>query len=103
MQKPCKQCNTPFEIIQEDLDFYNKVSPVINGKKYPIPEPTLCPDCRQQRRLAHCNEFKLFQTKCDLCGKATLTEHSPSEKKDPILQRMLAWRQMGSQRLWQRF
>ncbi len=34
MQKNCKQCSEQFEITDEDLKFYDKVSPVFNGKKY---------------------------------------------------------------------
>lgn len=48
--KICKQCSTSFPITDKDMKFYEKVSPVFNNKKYLIPPPTLCPDCRQQRR-----------------------------------------------------
>lgn len=66
-----------FEIMDEDLNFYKEVSPVFNGKKYLIPPPTFCPDCRQQRRLALCNERFLYPGKCGLCNKQTLTEYPP--------------------------
>ncbi len=77
MQKNCKQCAQPFEITDEDLAFYDKVSPVFAGKKYLIPPPTLCPDCRQQRRLAFRNERKLYQRKCDMTGKEILSIYAP--------------------------
>ncbi|MBI2415785.1 MAG: zinc-ribbon domain containing protein [Candidatus Kerfeldbacteria bacterium] len=32
-----------------------------------VPQPTLCPDCRQQRRLAWRNERNLYRDQCDLC------------------------------------
>src|SRR3989338_6501893 len=76
----CRNCKTEFRIDESDMKFYEKVSPILNGQKYLLPPPTLCPDCRQQRRLAHCNEFHLYQANCDLCKKPGLTEHSPSEK-----------------------
>jgi hypothetical protein len=74
MQKKCVNnwCNTSFEITDEDVSFYEKVSPVINGKKYQIPKPTLCPDCRQQRRYAIRNERKLFKSNCDNCDQNML-------------------------------
>ena len=68
MKKPCKQCSVQFEITQDDLAFYDKVSPVFNGVKYQIPEPSLCPDCRQQRRLTFRNERKLYKRQCDGTG-----------------------------------
>jgi len=65
MNKTCRQCSHSFETTEEDLKFYDKVSPVFNGKKYLIPPPTLCPDCRQQRRLAFRNEHSLYTRNCD--------------------------------------
>ena len=62
MKKSCKQCNISFEITNEDLEFYNKISPVFDWKKYEIPTPTLCPDCRQQRRFAIRNDRKLYKS-----------------------------------------
>lgn len=79
MQKTCKQCNAAFQITDDDLKFYDKVSPVIAGEKYQIPAPTLCPDCRQQRRMAFRNERKLYQRKCDLTGKQIISIYSPDK------------------------
>jgi len=67
-------CKQSFEITQDDLAFYDRVSPVFAGKKYLIPPPTHCPDCRQQRRLAQCNEQNLYPGQCGLCTKRTLTQ-----------------------------
>jgi hypothetical protein len=81
--KTCKQCNSSFLITDKDLEFYDKVSPsfpksslvpLIKGEarneqgdfiKHQIPPPTLCPDCRQQRRLSFRNERNLYKRKCD--------------------------------------
>ncbi len=76
IQKTCRQCQTQFEITDEDLKFYDKVSPVFSGKKYPVPPPTLCPDCRQQRRLAFRNERKLYNRKCELCEQEIISIYS---------------------------
>ncbi|NUJ97913.1 hypothetical protein HGA92_03965 [Candidatus Gracilibacteria bacterium] len=84
--KTCRHCGASFDITDKDLEFYEKISPVFpnpgvsfstpglklleNGKiKYLIPPPTLCPDCRQQRRLSFRNERKLYKRKCDFSGK----------------------------------
>ncbi|MBI2636559.1 hypothetical protein HYW84_04545 [Candidatus Peregrinibacteria bacterium] len=77
MHSTCKQCSTSFEITQDDLEFYEKISPVLGGKKYLITSPKLCPDCRQQRRLGYCNEFNLYPGECGLCHKRTLTQFPP--------------------------
>ena len=41
-QRTCQQCGGVFDIFREDIDFY---------KMLRVPPPTLCPDCRLQRRL----------------------------------------------------
>ncbi|MBU0683111.1 MAG: hypothetical protein KJ864_02325 [Candidatus Omnitrophica bacterium] len=79
MQKHCKKCGRQYEITDDDLKFYDKISPVINGRKYLIPPPALCPDCRQQRRLAFRNEKNLYHRKCDLCGKEIISMYSPDK------------------------
>jgi hypothetical protein len=44
-----------------------------------IPPPTLCPDCRQQRRLSFRNERKLYKRKCDATGKDIISIYSPDK------------------------
>ncbi len=81
--KTCKNCSADFTITQKDKEFYDKISPVFNGKKHQIPTPTLCPDCRQQRRLAFRNERHLYKRKCDATGKEIISIYSP-DKKVPV-------------------
>ncbi len=80
MQKKCKNCGVQFTIEDEDLKFYEKVSPVFNGKKYLIPLPELCSDCRQQRRLAFRNERMLYKSRCSLCGEPMISIYSPDKE-----------------------
>ena len=77
--KSCKHCGASFPITDKDLEFYDKVSPVFAGKKYQIPTPAFCPDCRQQRRLSFRNERKLYKRKCDLTGKDIISIYSPDK------------------------
>lgn len=77
--KVCRHCQASFPITDKDLEFYEKVSPVFNGKKYSIPSPTLCPDCRQQRRLSFRNERKLYKRKCDATNKDIVSIYSPDK------------------------
>ena len=51
---------------------------VVASKRYVIPPPTLCPDCRQQRRIAFRNERKLYKRKCDATGKEMLSMFPPT-------------------------
>lgn len=81
MDKICKKCSGGFVVEDEDLRFYDSVSPIIGGKKFLVPAPKLCPECRQQRRLAHCNELNLFPGKCLMCGKVSPTEFTPALKQ----------------------
>jgi hypothetical protein len=78
--KICRQCSTDFPITDRDILFYSKVSPTFEGKKFLIPSPTLCPDCRQQRRLAFRNERKLYKRKCDATGNDIVSIYSPDSK-----------------------
>jgi hypothetical protein len=93
----CKNCSATFQITDSDLQFYDRTSPVIAEKKFPIPPPSHCPNCRQQRRLAWRNERHLYHRKCDLTGKSIITRYGPhtgikvydqhewwSDKWDPI-------------------
>lgn len=75
----CKQCSVSFSITDKDMEFYGKVSPMFGNKKYQIPAPTLCPDCRQQRRLTFRNERKLYKRKCDTTGKDIVSIYSPDK------------------------
>ncbi|MCP6719891.1 MAG: hypothetical protein KJI72_01010 [Patescibacteria group bacterium] len=63
----CRSCEQKFTIKPDDFAFYEKIS---------VPPPTLCPDCRQQRRYAWRNERVLYRRRCDLCGKSTVTIYS---------------------------
>ena len=78
--RTCPNCGQEFAITDKDLEFYKKISPVFNGTKYEIPAPTLCPDCRQQRRLAWRNERKLYKRKCDLTNKPMISMYSEDSK-----------------------
>lgn len=77
MNRTCTHCSASFEITDEDLAFYDKVSPVFNGKKEQVPPPTVCPACRQQRRAARRNERNLYHRKSDLSGKQMISIYRP--------------------------
>jgi len=77
MKNVCGQCGFEFEITDDDLRFYESISPVFDNKKFSVPAPKLCPSCRQQRRLSMRNERSLYHRKCDLTGKEIVSIYSP--------------------------
>ena len=68
--KNCKICKNKFEIYPEDKAFYKRID---------VPEPTLCFDCRQQRRYIWRNERTFYDRKCDLCKKPTVSIYSKNK------------------------
>ena len=96
-RKTCEISWQNFPIFQSDLEFYDKISPVFDWKKYQIPTPKLCPEERQRRRLLFRNERKLYRRKCDATGENIISMYSPdknikvynkkyrwSDKRDPM-------------------
>ncbi len=75
--KTCAQCQSSFEVTEGDRQFYDRISPVFGGQTYPIPEPTLCPQCRMRRRMVWRSELHLFKHKSDFSGKMMLSSFPP--------------------------
>jgi Zn ribbon nucleic-acid-binding protein len=78
--KECKKCSNKFNITDKDLEFFNKISPEFSQKKYQIPSPTFCPNCRIQRKLTFRNERNLYKRTCDLTNKSIISIFSPDKK-----------------------
>ncbi len=57
--KQCQNCKSDFIIEPDDFSFYSKID---------VPPPTLCSECRRQRRLAWRNDLSFYNRTCDLCG-----------------------------------
>jgi len=89
-RKICEISWTEFPIFQSDLDFYDKISPVFDWKKYQIPTPKLCPEERQRRRLMFRNERKLYRKKCDATGENIISMYSP-DKEYKIYNQKYRW------------
>jgi hypothetical protein len=66
--KNCVQCKQDFEITDQDRQFYAKIN---------VPEPTLCPGCRQRRRLICGNQINLYKRKCDGTGDEIISAYHP--------------------------
>ena len=76
--KICTQCDNSFVVSDKDLEFYNKMSPSFWEKKYAIPTPGMCPECRSQRRLSFRNERNLYKRKCDYTDEDIISIYSPN-------------------------
>ena len=61
------------------MEFYEKISPTFDGKKFQIPTPTLCPEERERRRIIWRNERKLYRRKCDATQKPIISIYSPDK------------------------
>ncbi len=90
MQKTCKQCSAAFDVTEDDLAFYDKVSPVFNGKKEPIPPPLHCPQCRLRRRLTFRNPIHVFLRNSSLSGKQIFSMW-PANTRFPVYSNSEWW------------
>jgi hypothetical protein len=77
--KTCTHCTASFDITQSDIEFYNKISPKFGDRTAQIPTPTLCPECRQRRRLSFRNERKLYRRQCDASHKSIISIYGPDK------------------------
>ncbi len=73
----CPQCSGEFEILEEDMQMLDDLSPVVGKTKLSLPPPTLCSDCRLQRRMACVNQLNLYERKCDLTGVSVISNIRP--------------------------
>ena len=77
MNQSCTNCGQSFEVTADEIEFYEQISPEFNGKKYSIPTPKKCPDCRMQARMGWCNERFLYHNTCAKTGKPLISEIHP--------------------------
>lgn len=83
MKKACAQCSAAFEILDEDLQMLKEISPKIGNTVYDLPPPTLCPQCRYQRRLCWRGERTLYHRSCDATQKKIISNYS-TDKPFPV-------------------
>ena len=70
----CEVTKKPFRIISQELDFY---------RKHSLPIPHRHPDIRHEDRMKLRNPRKLWERKCDKCGKEMVSTYSP-EREDTV-------------------
>ena len=91
--KVCKSCQAHFDITDADMIFYEKIVPTFDGKKFSVPTPTFCPECRFQRRLSFRNERTLYKDQCDLTGKTIISMYAPTSPYKVYDQDVRRWDQ----------
>jgi len=80
MNKQCTKCQSEFQITESDQKFYDQIN---------VPSPTLCADCRFQRRLVWRNERNLYKRKCDFSGEEIISVFAP--EKDFVVYKSEHW------------
>lgn len=68
--KNCCHCENSFAIAPEDTALHDQLN---------VPCPTLCPDCRHQRRLAWRNDRVFYQRNCDKTGQSFVSIYAPEK------------------------
>lgn len=76
-RKVCAVSGQDFAVFQKDREFLDTISPTFAWQKFVIPNPTLCPEERQARRLMQRNERNYYKSTCALTGKAIVTNINP--------------------------
>lgn len=61
------QCPSAFKVTPQELEFY---------RRFNIPLPRLCPNCRHYGRLGERNPIRFYEREC-MCGSTTLTTSVP--------------------------
>ena len=73
----CPWTGEEFPIYQSEIDMLKKLAPIIGGKKYDIPVPTLSPKARQIRRLLRRNENTYYSVTSSLSNKKIISLFPP--------------------------
>jgi hypothetical protein len=97
----CAATGRPFTISEQEAALRAALSPIIGGQKILFPEPKLCPEERQRRRLATRNERILYRTTSAVSGKSLISSYSP-DKSYQVVSRE-EWHQLDNTQFGQDF
>lgn len=86
MQQTCKITGQPFTITDEELKFYERISPTFAGQRFVIPPPTLSPTERLRRRTMHRNEAHFYQNVSVFSQKPLISIYQPANKVKVVTQ-----------------
>jgi len=77
--------------VEDEIAFIDKVSPEIAGKKFQIPLPKKCYDCRERERLVWRNDRHIYKRKSDKTGKDIVSIYAPNNTDFKVYENEL-WR-----------
>jgi hypothetical protein len=77
----CVVCSKLFEVTLDEINFIFKVSPEVNGVKYPLPLPQECPECRLVHRVIHRNEQNFYAAKSAKSGNSIVSMYAPDSAR----------------------
>lgn len=78
MSTTCGSCHQTFLVTDFERGLLKKMAFTFDGKVFELPEPMLCPDCRQRERLVWRNERSLYRRSSDLSGKSIISFYQPN-------------------------
>ncbi|PIZ71903.1 hypothetical protein COY07_04090 [Candidatus Peregrinibacteria bacterium CG_4_10_14_0_2_um_filter_43_11] len=81
--KKCNQCHQPLKFTDSDHRLLHEITPVIDGKKYGLPEPDLDLQCDLQNRWSFRNHYTFYKRKSSLSGQEIISIYSP-DKTDVV-------------------
>lgn len=81
----CTQCAKDYYIIDQEQAFYQKKG---------LPNPELCPECRQKERLTLRNERKLYRRPCQKCQKEIISTY-PADSPYTVYCQECYWQWLG--------
>ncbi len=67
----CSKCKVEFDIRREDREFY---------KRFDVPDPLMCPDCRLQHKLCFRNERTFCKNKSSLSDQSMISIYCPDNR-----------------------
>jgi len=71
--KICQECKAEFEVSEKEKGLLKKLSPNFGE----LPEPKICPACRNKIRLSFRNEKNLHLRHCENCDKKMVSIYPP--------------------------
>ncbi|TSC97965.1 MAG: Uncharacterized protein Greene101449_1059 [Candidatus Peregrinibacteria bacterium Greene1014_49] len=90
MSRPCTHCGKAFTVTEDDLHFYDTISPVFAGVKCSLPPPTHCPTCRQQRRLSAIRQIHVYRRPSSVTGQMIFSQF-PEDVPFPVYENEYWW------------
>lgn len=68
----CDHCGKNFKVVKMEVEFY---------RKFNLPIPKKCPDCRHKDRMSLRNPRQLWTQDCGKCGTSVESTYSPERKE----------------------